>query len=116
MKALLLVILFLAVAAVAQSLTSGNVDVQTIDDGGIFAVAVKVHNVSDANQAVVTYQFWEDTSGYGKLLRTKTEVIPVVPDEYVMGNGILVERKQMRNVDIVLVKNLEKHHFDLTKK
>ena len=116
MKIILLVVLFLAVAGLSQTLTSDNVNVEIVDDGGRFAVAVEVHKATTADQAIVTYQFWEETAGYGKLLRTQTEVIAVVPNVFVMGNGILVERNKMRNVDIVLVKNLEKHHFDLEKK
>jgi len=103
--------LFLAVTVLGQSRSDGKVDVETLAEAGRFAVAVRVHDVPGASRAIVTYQFWEQNPTYGRLLRTKVEVVEVVADEFVMGNGVEAERSQIRNVDVVLVKDLEKHSF-----
>jgi len=108
---ILAVMTLLAVVALSESLNEGKVNVQTFAEGGQFAVAVRVHDVPNANHAIVTYQYWEETSGYGRLLRTRQETIEVVPDAFVMGNGIAAERTQVRNVEVILVKDLEKHNF-----
>lgn len=109
---ILVMILVCAAAVLSQSLSEGKVDVQTLAEDGQFAVAVRVHGVPQANHAIVTYQYWEENPRYGKLLRTRTETIEVVADEFVMGNAISAERSQIRNVDVTLVKDLEKHSFN----
>jgi len=115
MKIFGVLFLFLAVTVLAESLSEGHVELESFAANGQFVVAVKVHDVASATQAVVTYQYWQNHPEFGRLLRTRSEVIMVASDTFVMGEGILALPEDVRNVDVTLVKDLEKHRFEFGK-
>jgi len=74
---------------------------------GQFAVAVRVHDVPNANHAIVTYQYWRRrpvTADFCGLVKKRLKLCLT---RFVMGNGIAAERTQVRNVEVILVKDLE---------
>ena len=97
-------------------MTQGKaVELQSLQEGDQYAVAVKVHGVpkAKADRAVVTYQYWYDDSRLGRLLLTRTAVVEIVPDAFVMADGVTATRGKIKSIDVVLVKDVETHHFDL---
>ena len=107
------IFLFLAVAVSAQSFTQNNIELQPIEESGQFAVAVMVHGKTSADRAIVTYQYWYEDATLGKLLLSRTAVVQVVPDVFVMADSVTATRAKIKRIDVVLVKDVDKHRFEL---
>jgi hypothetical protein len=104
------VFLFLAVTLSADSISEGSIELMPVENSSQFAVAVMVHGKTSADRALITYQYWQ-TSPLGKLLVSRTAVIDVVPEVYVMADGVPASGDEIASIDLVLVKDVENHHF-----
>jgi hypothetical protein len=76
-----------------------------------------VITVEDAQQdevAILTVFYWQQTTRYGRLLRSTTSVVDVFPDIASMGDEIPASRENIKKVQVRLVRVLKREEFDMT--
>jgi len=122
MKPLLSVVL-LCVVGVAQTtatavfsangvrISGPKMTIIALENDGHFAGAVSFPATTKADQAVVRVYFWTYHLQYGKLLRSRDFVIPVVAGATVMFDEVPAPRKDVRNVSVTLVRNVSNQEF-----
>lgn len=95
--------------------TEGHVSIMpVVEPGTSYAVAVMVPKGFFADRAVVTISYRAQVPGIkDKLFLTRTSVVEVVPEAWVMADSIPVDENQIVRVDVVLVKDLERQRFQI---
>lgn len=105
--------LFFVLVGRSETITGRHVRLETIEDAGQFAVAVAVPSNSKADRAIVTYQFWHNDSKFGRLLLTRSAVVELAGDNLVMADAVLASRRDIKRIEVVLVKDVQTEQFDM---
>lgn len=83
-----------------------------VESDGRFAGAVKFPANTKADKAIVTVYYWQYTKDFGKLLRSRDFVVTVMPGAAVMFDDVPAPRKDVRNVEVTLVRDISKQKLD----